>query len=127
MDLVFLEFVNRFLEDSAALLVIFEHVETGAGGRQKNYISRRRMAPAELNGFAKVLHFGRFRGSCESFSYFPGGLAQKQNVLHFPLDQGPQKDEVAGLVAPAQDDVDVSRERLPGLDRRIDACGLGII
>src|SRR5262249_31387586 len=123
------QLVDEGHEDLAAVLVVVEHVEGGAGGGEQHHVSRAREG---AGGGYRVPHGGGigagYAGGLEDGPHGGAGPPRGHGPTRpTPGRLGPERGEVLPLPLAPRDQHDRLREALERLDRRGDVGALGVV
>src|SRR6266568_3064692 len=107
------------LEGPAAMGIVLEHVEGGAGGGEEHGVAREGGGPGPLHRFPEGGAAVHGQDALEALGDTLLGLADRQHALAALAQQGREASEVAALVAAAQDQEGRPREGQEALASRL--------
>src|SRR5262252_4236841 len=122
------QLVDEGHEHLAAVLVVVEHVEGGAGGREQHHVARAREG---AGGGHRVAHGGGvdtgYARSLESGPHRGTVRPDEHGLAHATARGRGERREVLSLPLAPRDQHDRLREALERLDRRGDVGALGVV
>ena len=120
-------FVDKFLEDAAAVLVAFKLVEAGAGGRQQDHFAGVRGSGGRADGVVQRFAGVEWDHAAQLRLDFGGGGADGVDGAHARAQQRRELGVVGVLVFAAENEVNAAWECGDGLGGGVDVGGLGVV